>query len=249
MVDDLLTEPAAAAATPAAATPADPAAEEAPATAQAATAPAEGGDAEHSAAASAGTAEDPARTRELFGDSAYADGATLDRLTGAGHDMFTKVPPVRNSGGFSKDRFRIDPDAGTATCPAGHTTPIRPARRDGGGNANFRGFCGGCPLRAQCTRSHSGRVVAIHPHEAALQKAKTAQRDPDRQHTYRQTRPTVERKIAHFTRRPWGGRNARCRGTARILTDVLTRAAAINLARLATLGLHTTPTGWATTTT
>ena len=32
---------------------------------------------------------------------------------------------------------------------------------------------------------------------------------------------------------------------ARILTDVLTRASAINLARLATLGLHHAPTGWA----
>jgi hypothetical protein len=188
---------------------------------------------------------DPAPPREVFGDSAYADGATLDRLTGAGHDVFTKVPPVRNNGGFSKDRFRIDPDAGTATCPAGHTTPIRPARR-GGGQANFGGFCGGCPLRQACTRSRTGRVVSIHPHEAALQKAKAAQRDPDRQQTYRQTRPTVERKIAHFTRRPWGGRNARCRGTARILTDVLARASAVNLARLATLGLHTTATGWGT---
>lgn len=158
--------------------------------------------------------------------------------------MFTKVPPVRNSRGYSKDRFDIDPDAGTATCPAGHTTPIRPACR-GGGRAHFGGFCNDCPLRTACTNSRSGRVVGIHPHEAALQKAKTAQRDPDRQQTYRQTRPVVERKIAHFARRPWGGRNARCRGKARILTDVLARAAVLNLARLATLGLHHGPDGWA----
>jgi len=38
--------------------------------------------------------------------------------------------------------------------------------------------------------------------------------------------------------RPWGGRKARCRGQKRILTDLLTRAGAINLARLATLSLH-----------
>jgi hypothetical protein len=30
----------------------------------------------------------------------------------------------------------------------------------------------------------------------------------------------------------------------RILTDVLARAGAVNLARLAKLGLHTTPAGW-----
>jgi hypothetical protein len=55
----------------------------------------------------------------------------------------------------------------------------------------------------------------------------------------------VERKISHFTRRPWGGRKARCRGHKRILTDILTRASAINLARLAALDLHQGPTGWA----
>ena len=48
----------------------------------------------------------------------------------------------------------------------------------------------------------------------------------------------MERKISHFTRRPWGGRKARCRGAHRILTDIVTRAGAINLARLATLSLH-----------
>ena len=52
-------------------------------------------------------------------------------------------------------------------------------------------------------------MITIHPHEARLQQAKTAQRDPDWQQTYRNTRPTVERKIAHFTRRAWGGRRAR----------------------------------------
>jgi hypothetical protein len=54
-----------------------------------------------------------------------------------------------------------------------------------------------------------------------------------------------QRKISHFTRRPWGGRKARCRSQKRILTDILTRASALNLARLATLGLHHGTTGWA----
>jgi Transposase DDE domain len=89
-------------------------------------------------------------------------------------------------------------------------------------------------------------VIAIHPQEATLQKAKKAQRDPAWQQAYRQNRPVAERKIAHFTRRAWGGRKARCRGKARVLTDVLTRAGAINLARLAALGLQPTGNGgWA----
>ncbi len=183
---------------------------------------------------------------EVFGDSAYADGATLGRLTDAGHDVFTKVPPVRNSNGYSKDQFRVDPDAGAVTCPAEHTVAIR-RQRDGGGQAAFGGLCAQCPLRTACTKSSSGRTIKIHPHEATLQRAKAAQRDPARQQAYQQTRPLVERKIAHFTRRAWGGRRARCRGTERILTDVLTRAAAVNLARLSTLGLSSSPLGWVIT--
>jgi DDE family transposase len=88
-------------------------------------------------------------------------------------------------------------------------------------------------------------VISIHPHEAALQHAKARQKDPAWQQDYRAHRPVVERKISHFTRRPWGARKTRCRGRARILTGILTRASAINLARLATLGLHHGAGGWA----
>lgn len=180
---------------------------------------------------------------EVYGDSAYADGATLAEQTGRGHDMRAKVPPVRNPNGYSKDRFEIDLDAGTVTCPAGQTVAISTGRRQR--TARFGALCASCPLQAACTRASRGRVITIHPHEAALQHAKQRQADPDWQQDYRTYRPVVERKISHFTRRPWGGRKARCRGRKRILTDILTRAAAINLARLATLGLHTVPTGWA----
>ena len=58
-------------------------------------------------------------------------------------------------------------------------------------------------------------------------------------------RPVVEREIGHVTRRLWSGRKARCRARTRILTDILTRASAINLVRLATLGLHHGARDWA----
>lgn len=66
---------------------------------------------------------------EVYGDSAYADGPTLEEQTRRGHDMRTKVPPVRNANGFSKDRFSIDLATGTVTCPAEHTVAIRAGRR------------------------------------------------------------------------------------------------------------------------
>ena len=56
----------------------------------------------------------------------------------------------------------------------------------------------------------------------------------------------MERKIAHFVRRPWGGRKARVRGQARIATDADTRAAALNWSRLATLEVNFFGGGWIT---
>ena len=58
---------------------------------------------------------------EVYGDSAYADGATLHEQTQRGHDMHAKVPPVRNAHGYSKDQFSIDLQA--APSPARPTTP------------------------------------------------------------------------------------------------------------------------------
>lgn len=182
---------------------------------------------------------------EVYGDSAYADAETLDRFEEAGHDVLAKVPPTHNRAGrFSKDDFDIDLEQNEVTCPAGKTAVIV-ARRSGGGQASFAPFCGDCPLLAQCTAARNGRKINIHRREATLQKARARQKDPAWKRAYQATRPIIERKIAHFVRRPWGGRRARCRGKQRILTDVLHRGAALNLSRLAVLGLRLEPAGWA----
>jgi hypothetical protein len=182
---------------------------------------------------------------EVVGDCAYGDAATRAGLEAAGFTVTAKCPPARNAKGrFSKDRFAVDLDAGTVTCPAGNTAPIIPAR-DGGGKASFRPWCATCPLRSACTAARRGRTIAIHPHEAVLQRARAAQRDPAWQQRYKADRPIVERKVSHFTRRAWGGRKARTRGLARITTDLAARAGALNWARLAVLGLHHGQAGWA----
>ena len=114
-----------------------------------------------------------------------------------------------------------------------------------GGKASFRPWCAACPLRSACTAARRGRTIAIHPHEAVLQRARAAQRDPAWQQRYKADRPIVERKISHFTRRAWGGRRARTRGLARVTTDLVTRAGALNWARLAVLGLGRDQASWA----
>ncbi len=180
----------------------------------------------------------------VVGDAAYGDGATRAKLRAAGVEVMAKLAPVRNTtGGFSKDRFSVDTEAGTVTCPAGQTVAVT-ASRPGGGKASFGALCAACPLRTSCTSAKRGRSITIHPHENELALARNGQRDPGWLERYRATRPMVERKIAHFTRRAWGGRKARCRGLARVTTDVKTRAGVLNLARLAALGLTWSERGW-----
>ena len=176
----------------------------------------------------------------VYGDAAYGAGEVLQRLHDAGIDIKTKVqPPNAPAGTFTKDQFTIDLDAGTVTCPNQVTTAIRPINEHPrhAGQADFGKACTGCPLRAQCTTSKTGRHITISRWETHLTTARTRQTDPAWKADYRATRPKVERKIAHLMRRRHGGRRARMRGLLRVAADFTLLAAATNLARLATLEL------------
>jgi hypothetical protein len=184
----------------------------------------------------------------VYGDSAYGAGDVLEQLDAAGIEAMTKVQPATAAGGmFTKDQFDVDLHAKTVTCPNGITVPIRPAGRKAGyaGTAEFGLRCRDCPLVDACTTSKSGRRITIGRHEARLAAARARQRDPAWKANYRATRPKVERKLAHLVRRRHGGRRARVRGTLRIAADFTLLAAAVNLARLAKLGLAHSRGGWA----
>ena len=131
------------------------------------------------------------------------------------------------------------------TCPAGQTVdhPPRPPTATGAPSSGRPAPPARCGSAAR--RSPSGRTISIHRREAVLQRAKRLQATPEWQDAYRQIRPRVERKIAHFVRAVWGGRRARTRGRQRVTTDAVTRAAAVNWSRLATLGVAYTDGGWA----
>ncbi|MGP3950865.1 hypothetical protein [Streptomyces sp. 7N604] len=62
----------------------------------------------------------------VLGDSAYGTGDPRERLRAAGHTLVIKTPPLREvvPGGFTIVDFRIDPAAGTATCPAGRSANL-----------------------------------------------------------------------------------------------------------------------------
>jgi len=180
----------------------------------------------------------------VYGDAAYGTGELLDALEQAGADIYCKVqPPVAPGGRFTKDAFSIDLAAGSVTCPAGQAAPLRPFG-DGGRIARFGAACAGCPLAARCTTARDGRSIYAGPYEEQLARARARQASPGWKAACRATRPKVERKIGHLMRRRHGGRRARVRGQVKVAADFALLAAAVNLARLAVLGLASHGQTW-----
>lgn len=183
----------------------------------------------------------------VYGDSAYGSGELLGTLEQADAEVNCKVqPPVAPGGRFAKDAFQIDLESGTVSCPAGHTVTLKPAAD--GQLAQFAQACTGCPLAAKCTTSANGRTIHVGPYEQQLTRARERQSDPAWKADYTATRPKVERKISHLMRRRHGGRRARVRGKPKVAADFALLAAAVNLARLAVLGLAGQGGGWQATT-
>ncbi len=179
----------------------------------------------------------------VYGDSAYGTGRVLAALAEHGAINRCKVQPASTvPGHFSKDDFAVALAARTVTCPAGRVA--RFARHGTGFQVRFRSACAGCPLASRCTTSASGRKIEIGPHEELLATGRAATRDPAWRADYRATRPLVERKIAHLMRRRHGGRRARVRGRLKVGADFALLAAAVNLARLAVLGLFRSDGTW-----
>ena len=189
----------------------------------------------------------PAEPLSVYGDSAYGAGSVLDTLEHADAEIMCKVqPPNAPAGRFAKDAFGIDLTAGTVTCPAGQTALLRQVKD--GHIAHFGQACQGCPLAERCTTSPSGRSIHVGVYEHQLTRARARQTDPAWKADYTATRPKVERKISHLMRRRHGGRRARVRGHTKVDADFSLLAAAVNLARLATLGVTHHTGGWAVNT-
>ncbi len=198
---------------------------------------------------SADTADGPTGVRLLAGeppgvqvlaDSAYGSGQTRAALTQAKHIQAIKPIPLPRAvpGGLDRDDFRVDHQARTVTCPAGHTVTIT-ARS----HATFGIHCRNCPLRARCTTSRDGRTLRIHPHDDELRHARQAWRDGEFQADYRRWRPMVERSIAWLVANQH--RRVPYRGAPRNRLWLSHRAAAINLRRLINLGLARNGPSWA----
>jgi IS5 family transposase len=182
----------------------------------------------------------------VLGDAAYGTGELRRRLRDAGHAAVIKPPPSQPAvpGGFTSDDFAVDDQAGTAACPAGHTVRLGRPHADGTRLAQFKALCRNCPLRRRCTTSRTGRVLSVHPQRALPAAARREAASPAWKDEYRPWRPPVERAIAWLTAR--GCRRVPYRGIDKNNAWLSNRAAALNLRRLANLGLTCTTEGtWA----
>ena len=181
----------------------------------------------------------------VYGDSGYGSGEFQQFLHDERINSRCRTQPPANRGGFySKDRFDVDVEAATVTCPAGVSVVIR-SNRDNSGVAFFGAACETCVQRSRCTAAKAGRTVRVSRHETVLADARGRSQNPAWKRDYQATRPKVERRLAHLKRRWHGGRRARVRGRPKVDADFNLLAAAHNIARLAALGLHHKPTHWA----
>jgi transposase len=186
-------------------------------------------------------AADPVAITEVVADTAYGSGDIREGMARRGIDLIAPAPAAVAPGGrFTKADFTIDVQAGTVTCPAGHT--VAPRRRGttrrGPERVQFRfpaKLCGSCPLRERCTTSSRGRAIEVGPHESLLQHARAERWTESFRDRYRR-RARVERKAAQVKFRspkiPW-------RGLTKAVAWAKLKAAALNLDRMGRLGLVT----------
>ena len=97
-------------------------------------------------------------------------------------------------------------------------------------------------MRSRCTTAANGRTIKLHPCHDLLAAARAQARTREFRDAYTKHRPMAERTIAWLVRN-----NRRCpyRGKQKNRHWLALRAAAVNLTRLTSLGLHHNQTGWA----
>ena len=146
--------------------------------------------------------------------------------------------PVK--GGLTVDDFTVSEQAGTVTCPAGHTVKLSRTRI-----ATFGVLCRDCPLRARCTTSKTGRKLVLHRRDDLLRAARADwAADPGLRQDYMTHRPNVERAVAQVA--TWRGRRLklRYRGVTRNHAWLKRRTAALNLRNLIGKGLARRDGAW-----
>lgn len=185
------------------------------------------------------------------------NGPVLRELTdpdGLNLDVIVPPPTPAPRTTFGPERFAltiIDTQHGEVTCPAGQKTRQRSrTRQDTGYRYQFKtSQCAACPLRSECLENPSrkrGRVVVKNDYEAEYKKVQEKARTPEYQET-RRTHPKIERKLSEVVRHHRARRTS-FRGLAKVLTQAVLTALAVNVKRIVKLLKPTAPKPAATDT-
>ena len=169
------------------------------------------------------------RPELVLGDTAYGNGPVRSELAERGVDVLAPVPenPVAE-GRLGKQDFTIDFEAGTVTCPAGHTVAISTSKK-GNRSASFpRGACKACPLKARCCPTRPHRKIDLLEHEELVAAGRQALATPATAEHLRRTRPRIERLLGLLTNR-YGARKSRYIGTTKARLQAAWAAALVNL--------------------
>jgi transposase len=170
------------------------------------------------------------RPTRLLGDTAYGTGPVRGELAEREVDVLAPVPeaPVPE-GKLAKRDFRIDPGAGTATCPAGHTVSIG-TQPSGHRRALWpASVCRDCPLKTRCLGPRTRqKKLEILPEEHLLIAARETLEDPVAAEYLRRTRPRIERLLGLLAYR-YHARQTRYIGSAKSRLQAAWTAAVVNL--------------------
>jgi len=179
-----------------------------------------------------------AAPQAVCADAAYANGPNGAAMEARGIRLVSPPPkvgrPTRGQELFTIEEFIYDARRDVFVCPAGVTLTNkgsmsgRPERRRYRARASD---CGGCALKARCTKSPQRNVTAS-VHHAALVRLRADSRTASFKQLYRTRAPAMEGVFAE--EKEWHGlRRAWRRGLSNMLIQRHLIAAVLNFKRLA----------------
>jgi transposase len=174
---------------------------------------------------------------QQYADSGYVTETNLVHSAGRNIDLVGPVQrdtsrQARMPEGIALDQFAVDPEACTATCPAGQHAGLgtRRAKR-----LVFRFpkvVCAACALRPRCCTGEGGRTISLGRHHHILQAARARQETEVFKTDYHQHRSGVEGCLSAMVRGQ-GLRTARYTERSKRHLHALFTAAGVNLRRAA----------------
>jgi hypothetical protein len=115
-------------------------------------------------------------------DAEFAEGEILAKAEEKGVILNTPPRQAPSRGGkFPKTECVYDAETDTYTCPAGQVLSHSGTSHKKG-ERHYRpekGTCADCPLREQCTSSHTGRTVTRNRYEAEWERQRNHARTPE----------------------------------------------------------------------